>query len=101
MEIVDRKQHEAAGGAQLHRFLDHRLEHLADVPAVHLAGERIEAREIGQPLLALMALVDHAHHAVRADRPAVAAAEPAPGVLDPELALAAGIERILQLVGNA
>ena len=36
--------------------------------AVHLAGQCIEARQIGEPLLVLVPLVDHPHDAVRARR---------------------------------
>ena len=57
----------------LHRFVERGVEHLGQVLAVHLAGQRIEARQIGEPLLALVTLVDDAHDAVGAQRLAVAA----------------------------
>jgi len=41
-EIVDRHQHEAARGAQLDGFIDGRFEHLGHMPAIHLAGQRVE-----------------------------------------------------------
>ena len=78
---TSRKPHEERS---LHGLLERGFEHLGQVPAVHLAGERVEAREIGEPLLALVALVDRAHDAVRARRLAVGAGEPAAGILDPE-----------------
>ena len=52
--------------------------------AVHLAGQAVEARQIGEPLLMIVTLVDDAHHAVRARRASVGAGEPAAIVLDPE-----------------
>ena len=69
------------------------LEHLGHVPAVHLAGQRVEARQIGEPLLLLVALVDDAHDAVGAQRRAVGAGEPAAGVLDPMQRRRSGVGR--------
>jgi hypothetical protein len=100
-EAVDRDQHETAGGAQLDRFVDGFFEHLDHVPAIHLAGQGVEPGQIGEPLLALVALVDDAHDAVSACRFPVGAGEPAPDILDPEQAVGSGPQRILQLVGNA
>ena len=58
--------------------------------AVHFAGQAVEARQVGQPLLVLVALIDDAHDAVRARRAPVGSREPAAVVLDPERGRAAG-----------
>ena len=83
-QIVDRHQQEAAGRAQLDGFIDGGFQHLDQVPAVHLAGQRVETRKVGEPLLPLMAFVDDPHDPVGAQRLAVRPGKPAPGVLDPE-----------------
>ena len=65
------------------------LQHLGQMKAVHLAGEPVEARQIGEPLFLRMPVVDDADDAVCARRLAVAAREPAANVLDPQRLLGA------------
>jgi hypothetical protein len=93
-QIVDRDQQEAAGRAEAHRFVEGVFENLGEVMAVQLAGQAVVAREIGEPALVLVALVDDAHDAVRARRLAVGADKPAAGVLDPKLGFGAGSGRM-------
>ena len=54
-----------------------------------------------EALLARVALVDDAHHAMRAGGPAVRAREPAAHVLDPERRAVAGAQRVGRLIGYA
>ena len=69
--------------------------------AVHLAGQGIELRQLGERVFAFMARVDRAHDAERAHRLAVGAGKPAAGVLQPDfLAVAAAPERVLHLIDN-
>ena len=101
-EIVDRDQQQAAGAALIDRLLQRRLQHLGEMPAVHLAGQAVEVRQVGELLLLRVPLVDDMDDAVRARRLAVVAGEPAAGVLDPELGLRAfRRDRILHLIGHA
>ena len=102
-EVIDRDQHEAARAAKLHRFVERDRESLGQRIAVHLAGEAVEARQVGKPLLVIVALVDDAHHAVRARRAPVGTGEPAAIVLDPQpgRAVRAGEQAIFGLIGNA
>ena len=101
-EIVDRHQHEAAGAALRHRLRKRRFQHLGQMKAVHLAGEPVEARQIGEPLFLVMPVVDDADNAVRARGLAVAAGEPAADVLDPQRLLGARrLQRVLHLIRNA
>ena len=100
-EIIDRRQQEAAGGAQLDGFLDGGLENLGQAVAIELAGQGIEARKLGQLLFPLVALVDDAHHTMGESGLALRSREPAAGVLDPDRLRGRSPQRILHLVGNA
>src|SRR5262245_64555662 len=70
------------------------------MPAIDLPGQRIEARQIGEPLLALVALVDDPQHTVRPQRASVRAREPAADVLDPQHRCIRQSQSILQLIGH-
>ena len=102
-EIVDRNQQEAAGGCgSAIAFVEGRSSFSVRCAAVHLAGERIEARELGELLFALVALVDDADDAVGALRRAVVVGEPAAGILDPDLGGSRrSAQRIFHLIGDA
>ncbi len=101
-QIVDRHQQKAAGRLRARGILQGLFELFGQMPAIDLAGERIEAREIGELLLVLVAIVDDADEAMRAQRLAVLVGEPAAGILDPELRRArAHAQRILDLIGDA
>src|SRR6185295_5711486 len=85
------------------RLVERALEDLGQRVAVHLAGQAVEAREISEALLVVVALGDDADDAARARRTAVRTREPAAGVLDPELGCAAraGLEAVFGLIGDA
>ena len=75
-----------------------------EMRAVEIAGELVVARQEGEALLALVALVDDPEHAMGERRPAALAGVPAADILDPQppvRAAAAGVERVLHLVGDA
>jgi len=75
---------------------------LGQVAAVDLAGESIDARELGEMLFALVAVIDDADEADGALRRAVIVGEPAAGILDPKLGRArTGAQRLLGLIGDA
>ena len=67
-KIVDRDHQQAAGAALTDRLLQCRLQHLGEMPAVHFAGQAVEVRQVGQPLLLRVPLVDGMDDAVRALR---------------------------------
>ena len=102
-EIVDRDQHEAAGAAILHRLVERDGQLLGQRVAVHLAGQPVEARQVGKPLLVIVTLGDDAHDAVRACRPPLRSGKPAAVVLDPEPDRAArsAIETVFGLIRDA
>jgi hypothetical protein len=82
-EMIDGDDHERERRAKALRFLD-RLGKRRDQPrAIELAGQRILLGQLHQLFVTRMPLVDRAHHAVRAHRPAVGAGKPAAGFLDP------------------
>ena len=58
--------------------------------AIHLAGQAVEPRQIGEPLFLVVALVDDADDAMRPRRLAVGAGKPAADVLDPKRLVRAG-----------
>ena len=60
------------------RLLEGRLQHLGEMEAIDLAGQAVEPRQIGEPLLLVVALVDDADDAVRPRRLAVAPANQRP-----------------------
>ena len=95
-ELIDRGQQESAGGAQLQGFLDGGLENLGQAVTVELAGQGVEARQLGQLLLALAALVDDAHHPIGERGLAVRPGEPPSGILDPDHRRRGCPQRILQ-----
>ena len=100
-ETVDRQQHEAAGRAKLECLVERRSEHFDHVPAIELAGERIEAGQMSPQLIAFVTLVDDANYPVSTQRPAVGAGEPASVVLDPLSPAGIRAHRILYLIANA
>ena len=102
-EIVHRDQHEAAGTAVLQRLVERGCKRLGQRIAVHLTGEAVETRQVGEALVAVVALRDRTHDAVRARRPPIRAREPAAVVFDPKpvCAIAPGQQAIFGLVGNA
>jgi len=84
------------------RVLQGLFDLLGQVAAVDLAGESIDARELGEMLFALVAVIDDADEADGALRRAVIVGEPAAGILDPKLGRARnGAQRILGLIGDA
>ncbi len=83
-EMIDGDQQEAAGAAEVHRLVERGAEHLDQAGAVEFAGQRIELRKLLELALAFVALVDDAHDAMRPQRLAVGAGEPAAGVLQPD-----------------
>ena len=99
-EVVDRNQKEGARRAEAHRLVKRGAERLGEAGAVHLAGERIEMGKLHQLALALVPLRDLPYDAVRAQRLAVGAGEPAAAVRNPD-AVAVAVEAVLQLVSDA
>src|SRR5204863_4868741 len=84
-EMVDCEEKETARRAQAGGFIESDLQRLEQLDAVYLAGQSVELRQVGEPLLARVAFIDDAHDAVGTGRPAVGAGEPSPDILDPEL----------------
>ena len=80
-EVIDRDQQEAERAAEAQRLLELDAEHLGQVHAVHFSGQCVEFGELGERLLARVALCDGAHHADGAHRRLAAAGKPAAGVL--------------------
>ena len=60
------------------------FQHFGEMEAVHLAGQGVELRQICEPLLLVVPLVDDADDAVREAGLAVGAGEPAADILDPK-----------------
>ncbi len=99
--MIDGDEEEAAGGTEAHRFIEDTAENVDQMCAVHLAGQLIELRQLRQLALALVALVDGAHDAMRPQRLAVGSGEPAAGVLDPDFFAIVAAEGVFDLIGNA
>ena len=99
--MVDGDQQEPQRVAKAYRFVELGAEHLGEVHAVHLPGQGIELRELGELVLAFMARSDRTHGSERAQRLAVATCKPAAGVLQPDFLAAAAPEDVLHLIGHA
>ena len=84
-QVVDRNEQEPARLLKLHRLVERLRQHRGQPPAVHLAGQRIELRQVRQMLFLGVTLVDDADNAMRAHRLAVRTGEPAADVFDPYL----------------
>ena len=84
-EIVDRDKQEPAGGLCQCRVAQKLGQLFGQMPAIDFAGQHVEARQIGEFLLALMPIVDRADHAMGPARLAVRTGEPAAGIFDPQL----------------
>ena len=119
-EVVDGNDQEGDRGAEALGVIERLAERRQQVLAIEVAGEFVVARKEGEPLLALVTIVDDAHDAERAQgemqgvetvgdaararRPSAVVGVPAPGVLDDQPPLApraVGKQRVLDLVGNA
>src|SRR5208283_131837 len=71
------------------------------VHPVHFTGQGIEFRELDECPFEFVAFGDRAHDPERAHRLAVAAGEPAAGVLQPDCLAAAAPKTVLHLIGYA
>ena len=100
-EMVDGDEQETAGGAETHGLIEDAAEHFDQMRAVHLAGQRVELRQLYELALALVPLVDGAHDAMGTLRLAVGPGEPAAGILDPDFFAVGAAEGVFDLIGNA
>ena len=83
-QMIDTDDQKRERGAETLRFLGRFGQRRHQPRPVQLARERVLLRRLQKLLVARVALIDGADHALRARRPAVRACIPAAGFLDPD-----------------